>query len=121
MTMFIGYRLKGKFGAISAMLGIIFVPFWVIVLLAAILERLVSNPYVNGLLWGIGVAVIALMLLTVREMWQKSKRDLFFYLMFLLALISLLIFKLSPISTIIIFSVIGIFTRLIQRKLRRSK
>ena len=121
MTMFIGYRLKGKFGALAAMFGVIFVPFWIIVLLAAILEALVDNTYIHGLLWGVSVAVVALILLTVREMWQKSNRNLFFYILFLSALIALLIFKLSPINTIIIFSILGVFTRIIQRGIRRSR
>lgn len=121
MTMFIGYKLKGKTGALVAMLGIIFVPFLSIVILASVLGKFVGNTYLQGLLWGVGVAVIALILLTVREMWQKSTRSLFFYVIFLLALIALLIFKLSPINTIIIFSVIGVLTQMIQRKIRGSK
>jgi len=121
MTMFIGYKLKGKSGAIAAMFGIIFAPFWIIVLLASILDRFITNTYVHGVLWGVGVAVIALILLTVREMWQKSKRNLFFYLIFLSALISLLIFKLSPINTILIFSFLGVLIKLFERKARRNK
>ena len=121
MTMLIGYNLRGKFGALAAMLGIIFVPFWSIVLLAAILDRLVNNSYVQGILWGVGVAIIALILLTVREMWQKSHHDLFFYILFLMSLVSLLIFKLSPINTILIFSFIGILVKIIQRKTRRGE
>ena len=121
MTMFIGYKLKGKAGALSAMIGVIFVPFWTIIILASILGKLVDNTYIQGLLWGIGVAVIALILLTVREMWQKSNRNLFFYIIFMSSLVSLLIFKLSPINTILLFSFIGILVQVIQCKTRRSK
>ena len=121
MTMFIGYRLKGKLGAIAAMFGVIFVPFWTIVLLAFILDNLVTNRYIQGVLWAVGVAIIALILLTVREMWQKSRHTLFFYVLFLLSLIALLIFKLSPINTILIFSVAGVLTKMVQRKTRRDE
>ena len=121
VSMFIGYELRGSIGAISAMLGIIFVPFWSIVLLAVILDKLVSYIYVQALFWGVGIAVIALIILTVREMWQKSNKDLFFHTIFLLTLIGLLIFKLSPINTIIIFSIIGIIAKMIQQKARREK
>lgn len=116
MSMFVGYKLKGKFGAITAMFGIIFVPFLCIVVLASILGALVDNKYVQGALWGVGVAVIALIMLTVREVWQKSKRGLFFYLIFLSALIGLLIFKLTPIQTIIIFSCLGVLVKRIRRQ-----
>ncbi len=121
MTMFIGYKLRGKLGAIAAMFGVIFVPFWSIVILASILASLVNNSLIQGALWGVGVAVIALILLTVREIWQKSDRDLFFHTIFLLSLIALLIFKLSPINTIIIFSAVGVLIKIIRNKRRTIK
>ena len=108
MSMFIGYKLRGKWGAIIAMLGVTFVPFWCIVLLASVIGGLTENNYVQGALWGVSAAVIALIVLTVREMWQKSNRDIFFYAIFILTILTLLIFKLSPIQTILLFSVIGV-------------
>ena len=119
ISMFIGYKLCGKFGAITAMLGVISVPFLIIVCLAAILEALVNNQFVNGIFWGVGIAVIALIILTIRELWQKSKRNLFFYIIFLLSLIALVIFKISPINVILIFSAAGIILKSIFR--RRDK
>ena len=80
ISMFIGYKLRGKTGALAAMLGIIFIPFWCIILLASILEALTQNPYALGALWGVGVAVIAMIMLTVREMWQKSNKNIYFYI-----------------------------------------
>lgn len=108
ISMFIGYKLRGKWGAIAAMIGVTFVPFWCIVLLASVLGSLVNNSYVQGALWGVGVAVIALIMLTVREMWQKSNKNWYFYIIFTLTLGTLLIFKLSPIQTILIFTVLGV-------------
>lgn len=117
ISMFIGYKLRGKFGAIIAMFGVITVPFLCIVLLASILGSLTENTYVNGALWGVGISVIALIMLTVREMWQKSVRDNFFYTIFAFSLAALLIFKLSPIKTIILFSIIGLlYKRLTLKK-----
>lgn len=108
MSMFIGYKLRGKWGAITAMIGVTFVPFWCIVLLASVIGSLTENNYVQGALWGVGAAVVALIVLTVREMWQKSSRNLFFYTIFVLTLLTLLIFKLSPIQTILIFTLLGV-------------
>lgn len=113
ISMFIGYKLRGKTGAVIAMLGVITVPFLCIILLASILGTLTENPYVHGALWGVGISVIALIMLTVREMWQKSVRDNYFYVIFSISLLTLLIFKLSPIKTIVIFTVLGVlFKRL---------
>lgn len=108
ISMFVGCKLRGKFGAIVAMFGVITIPFACIVLLASILGALTENPIVNGALWGVGISVIALIMLTVREMWQKSVRDKFFYTIFILALLTLLIFKLSPIKTILLFTALGV-------------
>ena len=115
MSMFIGYKLRGKWGAILAMVGVTFIPFWSIVLLASILGALVNNS--QGALWGVGVAVIALIILTVREMWQKSNRNAFFYIIFALTLLALLILKITPIQSIIIFTLIGVaYKRLTLKK-----
>lgn len=115
ISMFTGYKLRGKFGAIVAMFGIITVPMLCIIILASILEALSNNAYINGIFWGVGVAVIALIILTVREVWQKSERNLFFHIIFLSALIALVVFKLSPVSVIIIFSIIGILLKKMRR------
>ena len=117
MSMFIGYKLRGKWGAIVAMLGVTFIPFWCIVLLASAIGSLAENSYVKGALWGVGASVIALIVLTVREMWQKSNRNAFFYVIFVLTLLTLLIFKLSPIQTILLFSIIGV----IYKKITEGK
>ncbi len=116
ISMFVGYKLKGKFGALVGMFGIIFVPFWCIIFLASVLSLFLSNIHVAGLMWGVGVAVVALILLTTRELWQNSKRDLFFCLIFLCSLVSLLIFKLSPIQTILIFSVFGVLIKTFTKR-----
>ena len=108
ISMFIGYKLRGKWGAVAAMLGVTFVPFWSIVLLASVLASLINNSYIQGALWGVGVSVIALIMLTVREMWQKSNKNRFFYTIFILTLTTLLIFKLSPIQTILLFTTLGV-------------
>lgn len=109
ISMFVGYKLLGKSGAFVAMLGIIFIPFLLIAIFATFLDYVVKNPYIGSVLWGVGVAVIALILLTLREIWQKTKKDYYFYVIFLSALISLLWFDFSPIKTIFVFVFCGVF------------
>lgn len=115
ISMFVGYKLRSFLGAVVSMLGVIFVPFLCIVLLASGLSLLTSNNYIQSIFWGVGVAVIALIILTVREMWQKSHKDTFFYLIFLLSLIVLLVFKLSPVKTILIFVLFGVLYKTLIR------
>lgn len=111
MSMFIGYKLCGKRGAIVAVIGIIFVPFWSIVILASVLAMIAEKSIVQAAFEGIGIAVIALITLTVREIWQKGSKDLFFYLILFVSLVLLLFFKLSPIQVILIGSLIGIWLK----------
>ena len=116
VSMFIGYRLKGKVGAIVGMFGIIFVPFWTIVLLASIISSLANNSYINAILWGVGIAVIALITLTIREMWQNSKKNVYFYSIFLVSLFVLFVFKFSPVQTILTISCLGVLIKSLRRR-----
>ena len=117
ISLFVGYKLKGIKGALIAVIGVTIVPFWTIVFLASFLDKLVNKNFIQSALWGVGIAVIALITLSIREIWQKSDKDKFFYFIFILSLISMLYFELSPIQTIIIFSVIGI---LIKRSVKKA-
>ena len=65
ISMFIGYILRGKLGAILAMLGVITAPFACIILLASVLNLLTENSLVKGVFWGVGIAVIALIMLII--------------------------------------------------------
>jgi len=114
ISMLTGYQLKGLPGAIVAMLGVIFAPFVCIILIASILDGLLNNQYVQGLFWGVGIAVLILIFSTIKEIWIHSKRDLFFDIIFILALISLLILKLSPAKTIVMFTLLGLLYKRIE-------
>lgn len=116
ISMFTGYKLCGKSGAIAAMLGIITVPFFIIVLLAFVLNYLSGNMYVAGAFRGVGAAVIALILLTTREVWQKSQTNMFFYLIFVLSLVLLLYFKFSPALVIITVTLFGVVCKRAGRR-----
>ena len=111
MSMFVGYKLRGKIGALVAIIGITFVPFWIIVLLASVISFFVNNHYVKNALFGIDIAVIALIILTIRETWQNTNKNSFYYIIFVLSLISLILLKLSPIQTILIFSICGVLVK----------
>ena len=108
ISLFAGYKLRGKLGALIAMLGVVFVPFWSIVIIATFLSAISGNSYVQGLFWGVGIAVVALIILTARDIWRNANRSLFFYIIFLLTLASLLLLDFSPIKAIVIFVILGV-------------
>jgi len=113
VSMFAGYKLSGKLGAVIAMLGIITVPFFTILFLSLILNNFLENQYINGIFWGIGLAVTVLIILSLREIWQKSCTDAYFYFIFILTALLLLYFKHSPVSAIIISSLTGVLIKVL--------
>ena len=115
ISMFAGYKLCGKMGAITATLGIITVPFLSIIALASIIESISENIYINGFFRGVGIAIIALIILTVREIWQKTSKTLFFYTIFFISLITILILNISPVIVIITITPLGIMIKKINK------
>lgn len=109
ISLFVGYKVCKVFGAIAALFGLILCPFLCIILLAEALSKMAGNSYIQGIFWGVGVAVIALIILTVREFWKNIDKNLYFYLIFLLSLILFVIFKLSPVQVILLTLFLGVF------------
>lgn len=114
-TLFIGYKLRGKYGALIAFLGLILPPFLAIILLASTLMAFTQNPVVKDVFWGINIAIIILLYLTVKEVWNKSVIDKFTLFVFLLIL-ALSVFGISPSISIVLAAALGILYKLISRK-----
>ena len=73
---FIGYKLRGVAGLISATLGVISPSLIIIVLIAALLSNFMDNQYVQWAFGGIRISVIALIINTVIDMWKKGVKDI---------------------------------------------
>lgn len=114
-TLFIGYKLRGKTGALVAFLGLILPPFLAIIFLANVLIKIAKNPLAESIFWGVNVAIIILLLLTVKEIWKTSVIDRFTMFLFLLILF-LAVFGVSPSILIILSAILGIFYRLKTRR-----
>lgn len=99
---FIGYKLRKLGGLISATLGVISPSLIIIVLVAALLRQYMDNPYVQQAFGGIRICVIALIIDTVWDMWQKGIKDLRGYLVFAAAALLLWLFDLSAIVIVIL-------------------
>src|SRR5574344_691277 len=82
VSMFIGYKLRNKRGAIAAGLGVITVPFLLILCIATALDFLIHIPLVKSALWGIEIGTIVILTSAIRIMWSKSIIDKFTLLFF---------------------------------------
>lgn len=116
ISMLVGYKIKGIIGATTAMLGIITAPVIIITCISSIISLSENNLMIKHAFWGIGFGVILLISLTVKEMWEKSVRNLFFYIIFIISLILLIILKISPIATILIITPFGVICKYILDK-----
>lgn len=101
VALFTGFRLLKERGAFAALFGVITPAFLAIVLIAKILEELVKLPFVESIFWGVGIGVILLLSLSVKEMWAKSIVDKFTAAIFILIFVLSGFFKVSPIILII--------------------
>ena len=115
-AVFTGYKLKGKFGAIAAVVGMCLSPFLAILCLASILAKLTTNPIVINIFWGVGIGILIMILLTVKEIWDKSIVDKFTMFLFLFIFVLTVGFDFSPVLAVIGSSVLGIIYKLYQRR-----
>ena len=112
---FIGCKLRGFWGMISATLGVISPSIVIILLVAMLLRQYMDNPYVQWAFDGIRVSVIALIIDTVWSMWKKGICHIRDYIVFGLAAVLLLFFNLSAV-VIVILAAFGAFIPNIKRK-----
>lgn len=116
ISMFAGYKVRKSLGAIAAILGIITPSFFSIIILANILVNVLDNEIIQDAFWGIRIAVVILIIMTIRDMWAKSVNSKFTYLLFAFILLLLLLLPISPTIIIILSALIS----LIYGKIRGS-
>ena len=120
-AIFTGRKLLGSKGAIAAIIGIITPAFLAIVLLASILSEIVAKPSVQHIFWGVGIGVITLLFLAVKEMWTKCVTDKFTIIVYCICLILALWGKI-PLSLIIILALVaGIIYQRLEDKRNNKK
>ena len=115
-SIFTGYKLKGLTGAITAAAGICFSPVITIICLASILNMLTGLTFIKSIFWGVGIGLIVLIILTVKEIWEQSIVDNFTLLLFIMIILLAIFTSLSPIILITISILFGILHKLNQRR-----
>ncbi|MDD3401235.1 MAG: chromate transporter [Eubacteriales bacterium] len=98
---FVGYKLKGIWGAILATLGIITVPFALIVLIAVALSSVWEYQLVQNIFAGVRIAVAALIISAVIRLFSKSIKDWFSVLLCVAAFALMVFAGVSPIFIVL--------------------
>ena len=115
MSILVGCKLLNTKGALAAIFGMSFSPFVVNLIIANFMEKILKIPYMDGVFWGVNLAVIVLIYLAIKEMWKKSIVDKFsiFWFLFILLLSAL---KINPAYLIIGSIFFGVIIQLLKEK-----
>lgn len=119
ISTFIGYKLRGKTGAFLALIGIITSPILSILIIAAIIDVLLKFSFIQSIFWGVGIAVIVLIFLSIKEMWANSVNDIATWFIFIVSCGLSFFTKMSPVWIIIGSVIFGVLVKLIEKRCRR--
>ena len=115
VSIFVGYKLRGFLGAISAILGVTLPAFVSIIILARILEQIIGIKLVQSIFWGVGIGVLILIFLAVKEVWRKSVIDKFSCVIFFIAFIFSACFKAPPAVIILLAILLGLWLQIAKQ------
>ncbi len=116
VSAFTGYKLRGKRGAAVALAGIITSPIICILAIATVLDKLLQLSFIQSIFWAVNIAVVILLYLSVKEVWQQSMKGIFSWVIFGATLIASLIFKVSPAIIIVCSLVFGVGYKILEKK-----
>lgn len=87
-----------------------------IIIIAKLLEEIVHFKFIQSIFWGVGIGVLMLLFLAVKELWRKSVVDKFTCWVFFLTFILSTCFKAPPAALIILAIFIGLWLQ-VQKKI----
>ncbi len=109
---FIGKKIKGAFGAISATLGIVFPSLVIISLLAGVIQAFSHIEWVQHAFGGIRICVCVLILNAVVKLFKKAAVDIVTLLIFIAVTLAAFFLDLSPVIFVVAAAVIGIAVKM---------
>ena len=115
VSIFVGYKLRRTAGAIAAITGIILPAFVAIIVLARIMTEITHLKFVQSIFWGVGIGVLMLIFLAVKEIWKKSVVDKFSCWIFFMIFILSACFKAPPAILIIMVIFIGLWIQFAKK------
>lgn len=108
---FIGYKRKGIIGGIIATLGIISPSIIIILLIANLISSFADFPLTQHIFAGVKVCVSALIISAILKLWKNGIVDKLSFIIFLIILLSSVIWKVSPIFLILIAGIMGMLKK----------
>lgn len=105
---FIGYRVGGIPGAMSAMLGMFFVPWLIAVSAARAIEPMLQNRWLRGFTLGASAAIVGLQAMIAVDLSRRSFTEPTFVLVGTTALALALLTKIHPLLIVLAGAVVGL-------------
>jgi chromate transporter len=107
MAAYTGYKIAGLAGAVSGVLGMVVPSFILILILAAGFFQFRDLPQVQGALKAVRPVVVALLAITVYEVWPQSIGSWDTALIAIVAFVVMIASRLHPVLAIIAATVFG--------------
>ena len=111
-SIFLGYKISGILGAITALMAVILPSFFIILIIAIFFMQFRNNYYIYASFQGITAAVPMLVLVGAISLSRGLSKNLRTILTIIIALIALMFFNIHPVLVVVISGVYGaIFLR----------
>ena len=120
-AMLIGQHLRGFAGSLAATLGVVCVPFWIILLYAILFDQLSHLEPLKRAMSGLRPAVAGMMLGVSYKLFKRSGKTRLGIVVSVSALILVLILKVSAITVILTGVLAGIIWWLVALKMDKRK
>ena len=106
-SIFLGYKISGILGALTALMAVILPSFFIILIIAIFFMQFRDNYYVNAAFKGITAAVPMLVLVGAISLSKGLSKNIRTILTITIALIALMFFNIHPVLVVVISGVYG--------------
>lgn len=108
---FVGQRIGGVMGAISATCGVVMPSFIIISILSFFIDAFKNNVYVSYAFWGVRAAVMALIFSALITVYKHCKKNYLAYILMVVAFAATGMAGFSAILVLVISAVFGILLK----------
>ncbi len=109
---FVGYRVAGFWGALFATIGVILPSFFIILLLAGVIQQFKELQYVNYAFVGVRAGVAVLILNAVLKLSKQCPKNIFTLLVAAVAFVLVAFFNANVILVIVFAAIAGVVVQL---------
>ena len=114
-AIFIGNKVKGRWGGVLAALGVAFPSLVIIMVIAAFISNFVHLPLVQNAFAGIRACVFVLILRSIMKLFRGSVIDWFSFVLFIAIFLLSVLTDINPILYVVAAGLMGLLYRRSRR------